>query len=319
MAVEMSDQQRLTVVVPFFNEMDSLPLLHEELHKAFSSVSCSCWIVYVDDGSSDTSWELVSRWALNGECEAIRFVRNFGKEAAIRAGLQEVPEGAAVVMDADMQHPPEILPKMVSEWMQSDAWVVEARKAGSARRGLFNELGARCVYYFMYLVTGIHFDGRSDFCLLDAKVVSLINQMPEKVTFFRGVVSWFGFPAKQVYFEVPERKYGSSKWSFVKLVNLAIDMITGFTTIPLSIVTCFSFLFLCFSGVLILHTLYMFFSGQAVEGFTTVIICILLVGSVLAGGMGILGQYLARIYEEVKKRPMFAVREVIRKSSNKAS
>jgi len=308
----------LTVIVPFYNESGSLPLLHKSLKAVLGRLACDYQIIYVDDGSTDDSWDHVEPWASAGECSAIRFIRNFGKEAAIRAGLKEVKEGAAVVMDADLQHPPEVLKEMVECWQNENVWVVEGRRRGNFGRAGINKMGSYLVYSFMYLVTGTHLGGRSDFCLLDQKVVALICQLPEKVTFFRGIVCWFGFPAGHVLFEVPPRVHGSSKWSLLKLVKQAIDMITGFSTIPLSLVTFFSAIFLCFSGLLTIHTLYMYFTGQAIEGFTTVIISILLVGSVLAGGMGILGQYLARIYEEVKNRPMYVSRETIRskKSSN---
>ncbi len=301
----------LSVIVPFYNEAESLALLHTRLRSELSLLGCDYRIIYVDDGSTDASWDLVHSWAQNEECRGVRLIRNFGKEATIRAGLEEVKKGAAVVMDADLQHPPEVIKELVACWEKGDFWVVEARRKGHSGRHGINALGSYLVYSFMFLVTGIHLGGRSDFCLLDHKVVQLISQLPERVTFFRGVVCWFGFPAGYVFFEVPPRIHGSTKWSLWKLMNQAINMITGFSTFPLNLVTFFSFLFLGFSGLLILQTLYMYLTGQAVEGFTTVIISILIVGSVLAGGMGILGQYLARIYEEVKCRPMYVLREKI--------
>jgi len=311
--------QTLQVIVPFYNEVESLPQLHAKLKQVFTQAGIDGTVIYVDDGSVDSSWEQVEQWVTAGECSAIKLVRNFGKEAAIRAGLQEAQRTGVtpvVVMDADLQHPPELIPSMLELWKSSRSWVIEGRKKGNLRRSGTNQLGAKVVYKFLEVVTGIQFEGRSDFCLIDPKVVELLNQLPERITFFRGVVSWFGFPSQHIDFEVPAREHGSGKWSKLKLIQLALDMITGFTAVPLSIVTVFSMLFLLFSGILMLQTLYMYLSSQAVEGFTTVIICILMVGSVLAGGMGILGQYLARIYEEVKNRPVYIPEEVIRPSDS---
>lgn len=301
----------VSIVVPFMNERDCLGALLGSLREELSCFATSFEIILVDDGSTDGSWLTIS----SGEFAdlslvGIRFSRNFGKEAAIRAGLARSKGLVTFVMDADLQHPPSLLPEMYRAWREDGVLVVEAVKKGKIERSLVGTLGSWVVYRILSRVTGVSLEGATDFKLLDRKVVDEIVRLPERISLFRGIVSWFGLPSKKIEFEVQSRFAGRTRWSLIRLASLAIDAITGFTTIPLRIETFFSFLFIMISVGLILQTGYNYLVGNAVEGFTTVIICILLVGGVITAGLGIIGEYLARVYDEVKARPSYIVREV---------
>lgn len=301
----------VSVVVPFMNERECLGALLDSLREELARFAATYEIILVDDGSTDGSWLTISSGKFADlPLVGIRFSRNFGKEAAIRAGLAKSRGLVTFVMDADLQHPPSLLPEMYRAWREDGVLVVEAVKKGKIDRSMIGTFGAWFVYKILSRVTGVSLDGATDFKLLDRQVVDEIVRLPERISLFRAIVTWFGLPSKQVEFEVQERFAGRTRWSLIRLISLAIDAITGFTTIPLRIETFFSVVFIAISFVLILQTIYNFMVGNAVEGFTTVIICILLVGGVITAGLGIIGEYLARVYEEVKARPSYIVREV---------
>lgn len=306
----------VSVVIPFMNERDCLGALLDCLRQELSRFTTAYEIILVDDGSTDGSWlTICSEKFADLPLVGIRFSRNFGKEAAIRAGLARSKGSVTIVMDADLQHPPNLLPEMYKAWKEEGMLVVEGVKKGKIERNLLATFGAWIVYRVLSRVTGVSLEGATDFKLLDRKVVDEIVRLPERISLFRGIVTWFGLPSKQIEFEVHDRYAGSTRWSIIRLTSLAIDAITGFTTIPLRIATFFSVLFIVISLGLILQTFYNYLVGNAVEGFTTVIICILLVGGVITAGLGIIGEYLARVYDEVKARPSYVVREVYTKSN----
>jgi glycosyltransferase involved in cell wall biosynthesis len=299
----------VSVVVPFKNECECLPLLIKRLQEVLTPLSVPYEIILVDDGSTDDSWNVLSGPAFRDvPLRALSFSRNFGKESAIRAGLEESRGNATIVMDADLQHPPDLIPEMYAVWKNERVMVVEAVRKQGHRRGLLNAFGSMVFYKCLSFLAGIPLADATDFKLLDREVVSQVCDLRERITFFRGIVTWLGLPSRQIEFEVPQRAGGSTRWSLGRLISLAIDGITGFTTIPLRLVTFFSVFFILVSILLILQTFYNFALGYAVEGFTTVIICILLVGGVITGSLGIIGEYLARVYEEVKSRPSYVVR-----------
>lgn len=305
--MEVSEVE-VSVVVPFKDEGECLPLLIKRLREVLESLNVSYEVVLVDDGSTDDSWNILSGPAFqNIPLRALSFSRNFGKESAIRAGLQASRGKATIVMDADLQHPPSLIPEMYSLWKNERVMVVEAVRKQGHRSGVINVLGSMVFYNCLSFLAGIPLADATDFKLLDRHVVDQICQFRERNTFFRGIVTWLGLPSRRLEFEVPQRVGGRTRWSLVRLICLAIDGITGFTTIPLRLVTFFSAFFILISFLLILQTFYNFALGRAVEGFTTVIICILLVGGVITASLGIIGEYLARVYEEVKSRPSYVI------------
>ncbi len=299
----------LTVVIPIYNEEKQIEKTVSVICEILQKASEQYQLVLVDDGSRDQTWQVLKSLADNiPGLEAIRFSRNFGKEAAIMAGLSRARGDACIIMDADLQHPPELIPQMLQLWKKGIE-VVEAVKEDRGRESSFSRLGASLFYKIMHRLSGFNLENASDFKLLDKKVVQALLQMPEKETFFRGLSAWVGYSRAEVFFKVPERETGKSRWSALKLIRLAIGAFTSFSSLPLQFVTFIGVLFLIGSVVLGIQTLAMKLRGLAIGGFTTVILLLLIIGSCLMISLGMIGMYIARIYNEVKARPRFIISE----------
>ncbi len=300
---------KISIIIPVYNEekqiRESLRIIQSSLEKC----NINHGFILVDDGSKDHTWRVLTEVASQTDgIRAIRLSRNFGKEAALCAGLEQADGDACLVMDADLQHPPELIPEMVRLW-QDGFEIVEAVKASRGKENFFHGISARFFYGILKAFSGIDLNMASDFKLLDAKVIASWREMNERNTFFRGMVAWVGYQSVTIPFEVPERIHGSSKWSTLKLIKLAITAITSFSSLPLQIVTFLGAIFFIGSIILGIQTLYMKFSGIAVSGFTTVILLLLIIGSCLMICLGIIGTYIAKIYEEVKNRPRYIISE----------
>jgi len=297
----------LSVIIPAFNEQENIEKTAETIYKILSENKIDCEIMFVDDGSKDRTWEIISRLSEeNPSVRGLRFSRNFGKEGAIFAGLKACDGDAAVVIDCDLQHPPELIPEMVKLW-KNGAEVVEAVKASRGKESFIYKIFAKSFYRLMKNSADVNLDRASDYKLMDRKVIDALNEMPERLTFFRALSSWVGFKTAQIEFNVAPRNAGTTKWNFKKLAKFAINNITSFTNLPLQIVTGMGVLFFIFALVFGVQTLVNYFSGVSAEGFPTVILLILITGSFLMLGLGVIGYYMAKIYEEIKFRPRYIV------------
>ena len=216
---------------------------------------------------------------------------------------------AVVVMDCDLQHPPESVLEMWELW-QEGAQVVEGVKRNRGKEKLGYKLSAGLFYKIMSKLIKMDMSASSDFKLLDRKVVEVLLILPERNTFFRALSFWTGFRQEKVYYEVQERQFGESKWSFFSLMKYAITNVTSFSTLPLQMVTVMGMVSILLSLILFVQTIVRYLMGTAVEGFTTVILLILIVGGLLMLSLGVIGHYIARIYEEVKARPKYIISKV---------
>lgn len=308
-----ADNFLLSIVIPVFQEGKQIRVTIMHINKVLTGNGIyRNEFVLIDDGSTDNTWDAVKSLSDElGIIKAIRLSRNFGKEAAICAGLEAVSGNAAVVMDADLQHPPEVIPQMVNLWRNEGFYIVEGVKADRGKESLQNKLGALLFYKILDKLSGFNLNNASDFKLIDEKVIAYWKQMRERSTFFRGMAAWVGFSRTSVPFYVASRKVGKSGWSFLRLFKLAITAITSFSSLPLQIVTLMGILFLIGSLILGIQTLYMKLNNIAVSGFTTVILLQLIIGSALMVSLGIIGTYISRIFEEVKYRPRYIVMETI--------
>ena len=305
--VELSDYS-LSLVIPVYNEAQGIRETLEMSILVLKEIADDYEIVIVDDGSTDGTWDTVVSLADQDQrVKLIRLSRNFGKEAAILAGLEHCRGEGVVVMDGDLQHPPELIKEMVRLWKEEGYRVVhgvkESRQKESVSRGFF----ARMFYALMAALSGYDLRGGTDYKLLDRSVVKHYIELPEKVRFFRGLIPWLGFRNISVPFFPANRREGRSGWSLFSLVRLGVRAICSFSSIPIHVVTILGTLMFAASLVLGLQTLYMKLSGQAVAGFATVIILLLFIGSILMVSLGLIGQYLAMIYEEIKGRPAFVI------------
>lgn len=299
----------LSVVIPVYNEEKQIEKTINEVKSAISPLGESYEIVVIDDGSVDKTWDVLKELAnKNPEISAFRFSRNFGKEAAIMAGLSNAKGDACITMDADLQHPPGLIPEMTKLWREGFE-VVEAVKKDRGKETSLSRFSASMFYKIMHRLSGFNLENASDYKLLDKKVVQEIIRMPERETFFRGLTAWVGYKRTEVYFSVPERETGKSGWSKWKLFRLAITAFTSFSSLPLQFVTFIGVLFLIGSIILGIQTLVMKLKGWAIGGFTTVILLLLIIGSCLMISLGLIGIYIARIYNEVKSRPRYIISE----------
>lgn len=302
----------LSVILPAYNEEKMVPKAARTIGQILREAQIAYEIVFVNDGSKDGTWEAVEQAAADDpHIVGVKFSRNFGKESAMLAGLANASGDCCVVMDCDLQHPPEILLEMYRLWKQGYE-VVEGIKKNRGKETLFHRKSAGFFYRIMSRATGFDMENASDFKLLDRKAVESVLAMPERSMFFRAASSWIGFKSISVPFEVQEREAGESKWSAGTLISYAFRNIVAFTTLPLQFVTagavgCFG----C-SLLLLVYSLVRYFSGHAVEGYTTLLIVMLFIGSAVMMSLGIIGYYIARIYEEVKRRPRYIVSKIIR-------
>ena len=298
---------RLSVVLPAYNEEESVPLAADVIGDLLTKAGIDHELIFVNDGSRDHTWRAIQEAAARRpQVRGIRFSRNFGKEAAIFAGLAQAKGDCCVVLDCDLQHPPEKILEMYRLWQQG--WqVVEGVKISRGKESPLHTLAAKTFYRFLSGATRIDMSHASDFKLLDRRAVDVLVAMREKNAFFRALSSWIGFDTAQVEFEVQPRAAGESKWSLRSLTRYAVTNLAAFSTAPLQIVTILGVLvFLC-SLVLGCWSLWQKINGQALEGFTTVILLLLLIGSALMVCLGILGYYIAKSYEEIKDRPRYIV------------
>ncbi len=300
----------LSVVIPAYNEEMNIDNTVKTLSGLFDREKIDYELVFISDGSTDGTFAAIRKAsAENPRIRGAEFSRNFGKEAGIFAGLELATGDAVVVMDCDLQHPPEVIPKMWKLW-QEGAQIVEGKKTSRGRESIFHAMSAGLFYKIMSGLIKMDMSSSSDFKLLDRKVVRVLLELPERNTFFRALTFWAGFDTRTVEYEVQERKYGKSKWSFFSLMRYAIANATSFSTLPLQLVTIMGMFSIVFSVILGVQTLVRYLSGNAVEGFTTVILLILIIGGFIMLSLGIIGHYIARVYEEVKGRPKYIINRV---------
>ena len=309
----------LSIVLPTYNENANIEKAYNVIKQILEQAKINFELVYVNDGSKDNSWDEILKVIEKSKQELIEssvvgvnFSRNFGKEAAILAGLVSASGGACVVMDCDLQHPPETLVEMYKLW-QEGYEVVEGVKHSRGKEGSLYKLSAKAFYKMMTKATKIDMSRASDFKLLDRKAVKSILDMQREICFFRGVSSWIGFKKTEVEFDVREREEGESKWSKWSLVKYAINNITAFSTAPMQFISIAGILTFLGAVIMGIQTLVKYFMGHAVQGFTTVILLILIMGSITMMSLGIMGYYIARIYEKVKRRPVYIISEIIGK------
>ena len=297
----------LSVVIPVFNEGPFVETVFQHVDDAVRACNIPYEIIFVDDGSEDDTWPVLQK--LSSSRKSLRSVglsRNFGKEAALSAGLDLARGRCVLLMDGDLEHPPALIPEMVRVWESGDADVVEAVKTRRSD-GPLRRFRARFFYALLKVLSGIDLRGTTDFKLLDRRVVTAWQSMPERNLFFRGMIYWLGFRRVQVPFEVPPRVGGETRWSVWQLISLALLGVTSYTTYPLRLMTFAGIGFFGFALFLTMQTLYIKYFGSGEGGFATVIILLLITGSAIMIGLGIIGEYLARIYEELKQRPRYVV------------
>lgn len=297
----------LSVIIPAYNEEAMIEKAASVIYKLLADADISCELIFVDDGSKDKTWEKITAVSIqNSDIRGIHFSRNFGKEAAIMAGLAQANGECCVVIDCDLQHPPEKIIEMYRLWQQGYE-IIEGQKSSRGTEGRLHTFAARTFYSVISAATGFDMANASDFKLLDRKAVNVLIQMPEKNGFFRALSSWIGFKTTRIEFDVQDREAGESKWSTLSLIRYAIRNISSFSTAPMQLVTVLGVIMFAiaviFGGIAVIQKI----CGQALEGFTTVILIQLFSSSIVMISLGIIGYYIAKIYEEIKGRPRYII------------
>lgn len=300
----------ISIIIPVYNEgfaiESNLDLILEHL---LTLTSLKFQIILIDDGSIDNTCLVLKKYCIQYDnIELISFNRNFGKEAAIYAGLKYARGDAAIVMDSDLQHPPTFIPKMLQLW-ENGIDIVEAHKQYRGQENLLSKGLALGFYSLFHLLAGIDIKNQTDFKLLDRKVINAYCELPERKRFFRGLIAWMSFPSARLFFDVPERKHGQSTWSKLKLFKFSISAITSFSSMPLHIITILGVICFILSILLGSFSLYLKYIGEAVDGFTTVILLILILGSFIMFGLGLIGVYIEQMFDEIKKRPIYFINQ----------
>ena len=296
----------LSVIIPAYNEEMCIKRAYNAIHSLLADNNIKSEFVFVDDGSQDQTYKMIAQ--LSSEKDnvvGLRFSRNFGKESAISAGLAVASGDCAVVIDCDLQHPPEKIIEMFRLWEQGYE-IVEGIKKERGQEKKMHSIGAKLFYSVISRMAGFDMANSSDFKLLDRKVVDVLNKMPER-GFFRAISYWVGYNKTTVEYDVGERVDGESKWSTLGLVKYALSNISSFSTAPMQTVTILGFVMLIISVVFGIWALIDKIIGRALEGMTTVIIITIFIGSIIMISLGIMGYYIARIYEEIKGRPKYII------------
>ena len=297
----------LSVILPAYNEEKMISVAARTLSGILDEAGIPFELLFINDGSKDGTWrEICAAREKDPRICGVCFSRNFGKEAAMFAGLEKARGDCCVVLDCDLQHPPEKIIEMYRLWEEGYE-VVEGIKVDRGSESGMHRFAAKSFYGIISKATGLNMADSSDFKLLDRKVVDALNQMPERNVFFRALSFWVGFKRTTVRYRVRQRTAGESKWSTRSLIKYAINNIGSFSSAPLHIITVLGVLMLATSLVFGVVALVQKFAGTAIGGFTTVILLLLFTGSLIMISLGIIGYYIARIYEELKGRPRYII------------
>lgn len=303
----------LSIIVPFYNEQEVLEEFHSRLTKVLDSLPITSEIVYVDDGSKDTSLDVVRSFtSINSSISVIGLSRNFGKESAMSAGLEHCRGQAVILLDADLQDPPELIPQMIAKWREGYD-VVNMQRSQRDGETWFKKFSAASFYKVMNAAAKIDVpENVGDFRLLSREVVDHINQLPERNRYMKGIFSWPGFRQATIQFNRDARFCGETKWNYLKLIGLAMDGITSFSIRPLRIATAVGGLVALSAfiyGMVIVFKTMMF--GEPITGYPSMMVVQLALGGIQLLSIGLMGEYIGRIFIETKNRPLYLIQSVV--------
>ena len=303
---------RYSIVVPVFEEEDVLPRFYERLKPVLDGLDGPAEVIFVIDGGRDRSFEIVKELRARDErVKGIKLSRNFGHQYALSAGIDHARGDAVIMMDADLQHPPELIPRLVEQW-RAGAQVVNTSRESTEGIGPFKRLTAAFFYGLLNRFGNIRLSPNSaDFRLIDRRVADRLRDVREQARFLRGLFVWVGFRQVTVPYRAEARAAGRSKYSTKRMARLALDGITSFSVAPLRLATVFGFIVSLLGFAYAVYALVVKIAGNAVTGWTSLIIVVLLLGGVQLITLGVIGEYIAKIYLETKKRPLYIVDETL--------
>ena len=306
----------LSVIIPSYHELENIHRAADKISELLDGQEIPYELLFVNDGSADETWACIEKEAADRKnVRGLCFSRNFGKESAIFAGLANAEGDCAVVIDCDLQHPPEKIIEMYNLWKEGYD-IVEGVKASRGEESCFHSFAAKCFYGMISDAVGMDMSRASDFKLMDRKVINALLTMREKNVFFRALSFWVGYKTISVEFDVQPRTEGESKWSVMSLVKYAFSNISSFSTAPMQIVTILGCVMLIASVIFGGISLVQKITGVALGGFTTVILLQLFIGSITMLSLGVIGYYISKIYEEIIGRPRYIISETCGREKN---
>ncbi len=301
---------KIGVIIPVYNEAAGLLSNFKAIDASLSAQGIAAHYMLVDDGSKDQTWQVIEQLKEQYKTlSAIRFAKNFGKETALIAGVDQLDADIYITMDSDLQHPPAEVGKMIELLLAESADIVSGVKADRGKESPLHRFVAKTYYRLLNAMTHLDMQNSSDFKVFNAKVADALRSFDERRVFFRGLIDWVGFKHIIHDFSVEDRSSGTSRFSTLQLTKLALNAIISYTSQPLYIVVFSGVIFAVFALILGLQTLYNYFSGHALNGFSTVILVLLIIGAMTLCSLGVIGVYISRIYEEIKARPRYIIRK----------
>lgn len=299
----------LSIIVPCYNEEESLDTFYQTVQATLKPLKMDIEYIFVDDGSKDgTLLKLKELHKADGHVHFVSFSRNFGKEAAVFAGLRESSGDAVVVLDADLQHPPSVILEMASLWEEGYE-VIEGKKSSRGRESFFHKLMAATFYKMISGFMKMDMNDSSDYKFMDRKVVDVLCSLKERNTFFRALSFWTGFRTTTIDYEVQDRVAGTTKWSSVALVRYACNNLISFTNAPLYMIVVVGLLFFVIGLILTIDAVVDHYMGIAVDGYPTLLVLLVIATGCIMFSIGVVGIYIAKIYDEIKERPQYIIRE----------
>jgi polyisoprenyl-phosphate glycosyltransferase len=302
----------LSIVVPAFNEEQNVAALYQELTSVLNSTGIDYEIIFVDDGSSDNTFNEVRKLTANGKnVRGVSLSRNFGHQVAIMAGLMQSKGNLVIMMDADLQHPPEIIPLLLEE-QKKGFDIVNTKRLDPKGTGVAKKITSRFFYGFLNKLSDIKIEpAAADFRLMTRKAVDAFLQFEERDRFTRGLVSWMGFSQTIVEYTASARHAGKSKYTLRKMIRFGMDGITSFSSKPLRISFYSGFILFIIGLVYAIYAVVQNVSGETVQGWTSILVSVLIIGGFQLLSIGIVGEYIARIFNETKSRPLFFIKDKV--------
>lgn len=306
----MSDQPEISIIVPVYNEESNIRQLFDAVTTVVQPLNREFEIIYIDDGSRDKSFELVKTLSLKDkQVKGISLSRNFGHQIALTAGMQYARGQIIITMDADLQHPPEVIPLLLEEHSMGYD-IVNTCRIDSEKTGYFKKITSRFFYRFINLLADVSIpESSSDFRLMSRKALDCFLQFNERDRFTRGLVSWMGFRQSVVNYKSPPRISGKTKYTFRKMLHFAMDGITSFSARPLRIASYTGILVFFIGLIYAIYAIIQHVTGKTIPGWTSLLVTVLLLGGIQLLSLGIIGEYLARIFNESKARPLYFIKD----------
>lgn len=307
----MSKNIDLSIVIPLFNEKEVIPFLLEELNKVISDLGKSYEVIFVDDGSTDDTFELIKKATdQNPKFKVIKFSRNFGHQAAFNVGIDFAQGDMVLTMDGDLQHPPSLIPVFIKQ-AENGFDIVIGERLENKQNSKLREAVGKSFYKLMSVITNLEFRNVSDFALYKRSVVNALKKMPERERYLRGLIQWIGFKKKYIPYVVESRRAGKPKYNIKKLTRLVLSGITSFSAFPLRLAFWAGlfvlFVSIIFSGYIVVD--HYVNPNPVIAGWATLVVLVLFLGSIQLMVLGIMGEYMYKMFNEVKGRPLYIVSE----------